>query len=89
MRKQKLTLSLEPEMIDLAKKLAKEHHISVSKMFRKFIKWMATPGRPVAVTPNVLMAIGIVELPEGDNRTSCELIEWAKEERWKDYLKLK
>ena len=38
MNQSKLTLSMEPEYIEMAKNYAAENHTSVSKLFKNFIK---------------------------------------------------
>jgi len=81
----KFTLSMEPEVIDLAKRLAKERDISVSKMISDMIRVRAAPARPVELTPNVKAATGLVKLPEG--KSLEELIEEAKAERAERYLR--
>jgi hypothetical protein len=82
---QKLTLGMEPEVIAMAKKQAKERGISVSKMVSDMIRVRAAPMRPFEITPRVKAATGLVKLPEG--KTLEELIEEAKAERAERHLR--
>jgi len=76
---QKLTLSAEPEVVDLAKQLARERGISVSEMFSKVVRSMASPTRPARITPRVRRVSGLVKLPEG--KSVRELLEEAMIEK--------
>ena len=80
----KLTINAEPEVIALAKKLAKERGISVSEMFFNIIRSMATTKRSdqLDLGPRTREASGLVKWPEGETRSYRELIEEAIAERY-------
>jgi len=81
----KLTLGMDPEVIALAKKQAKEHGISVSKMISDMIRVREAFTCPVKIGPKTLAATGLVKLPEG--KSLEELIEEAKAERAERYMR--
>ena len=70
----KLTLSANPETIDLAKALAAEQGTSVSAMFERFVTLVAAKQRQqTKVGPLTARASGIITLPKGrDARTVLE-----------------
>jgi len=76
----KLTLSAEPDVIDLAKKFARRRGTSVSHMFSEFIRSLAASGRPSAATPLTRRATGLIRLPRG--KADRQLIEEALAERY-------
>ncbi|MCL2700674.1 MAG: ribbon-helix-helix domain-containing protein [Phycisphaerae bacterium] len=82
---QKLTLSMDPEVIDMAKQLAKQRGISASEMISRIIRVMADPERPARIGPLTRQATGMFKLPEG--KSVEELIEEAKAERAARYLR--
>jgi hypothetical protein len=73
----KLTLTAEPEVIDLAKKLAQARGTSVSGMFSQFIRAMGErrfrPGEPIG--PITRSLTGIARAPRG--KTDRQLLEDA------------
>ena len=72
----KLTLSADPEVIDQARKLAKQSGTSVSSMFERFVRLLAASQqatRPLG--PLARKASGMIRLPEG--RSEREILEDA------------
>lgn len=62
----KLTLSLNPDVIDEARKLAKESGTSVSSMFERFIRLLARQRHTAQpLGPLTRKASGMVVLPKG------------------------
>lgn len=78
----KLTLSADKDVIERAKRIARERGTSVSTMFSQFVRSMAQEPRERGRRPGPLTrkAIGLVSLPEG--KTDRELIEEALAERY-------
>lgn len=60
----KLTLNVDPEVIEQAKQLAAESGTSVSALFERFVRLLAGK-RPKAqhLGPITLQATGLIELP--------------------------
>ncbi len=77
----KLTLSVDEETLEDAKRLAMRSGTSVSAMFRRLVRTMARkePAR-VQLGPITQRATGLVVLPS--ERTDRELVEEALEERY-------
>ena len=75
----KLTLSAEPSTIAVAKKTAKRRHISVSRMFARFIDAMQDVQALDNIAPITKRASGILQLPS--DKTDSQLIEDALSER--------
>ena len=73
----KLTLSVEPEVIDLAKNLAKARGTSVSGMFSQLIRamWDRRSRRSEAIGPITRRLTGIARAPRG--KTDRQLVEDA------------
>ncbi len=72
----KLTLSMDEEVIEQAKKIAAEQGTSVSAMFSRLVRAMAhKPGREIEIGPITRKLTGIISLPEG--KTDRELITEA------------
>jgi len=73
----KLTLTVEPEVIDLAKKLAKARGTSVSGMFSRLIRAMGEgrSRRREAIGPITRRLTGIARAPRG--KTDRRLLEDA------------
>jgi len=71
----KLTLTAEPEVIDMAKKLAATRGTSVSAMFSQLIRAMAgrNPGSLSNVSPRVRGLTGLARAPRG--KTDRQLVE--------------
>ena len=62
----KLTLSMEEETIEEAKRLAAERGTSVSAMFSRIVQAMAhEPGEGIEIGPITRRLSGIISLPEG------------------------
>lgn len=62
----KLTLSVDDNVVEKAKQIADANHTSVSAMFSQFIQSMASPqARPRKVAPLTRKLSGIVKLPRG------------------------
>lgn len=61
MNQSKLTLSMEPEYIEMAKNYAAEKHTSVSKLFKSFIKEKVAKE---AKTDPLLEKIRATEIPD-------------------------
>lgn len=77
----KLTLSVDEETIEDAKRLAGERGTSVSAMFRRLVRAMAHKERKrVELGPITKRATGLVDLPS--DRSDRELLEEALEERY-------
>ena len=63
----KLTLSVEPNIVEQAKKLAEKSDTSVSAMFSRFVRGMAHQSRRKAkIGPLTKKATGIVSLGKGE-----------------------
>ncbi len=77
----KLTLSADKDVIDDAKRIARQRGTSVSALFSQFIRSMAEPvnGKPERPGPLTRQAIGLVSLP--DDKSDQQLIEQAVIER--------
>ncbi len=77
----KLTLSVDPALIAVAKRLAAERGTSVSAMFARLLTAMqrARTADASALAPLTRKVSGLVSLPEG--RSDRELLEDALAER--------
>jgi hypothetical protein len=76
----KLTLSAEPEVVASAKRLAKEHKISVSRLFAQFVRGMEMRDwKSQPIGPRTRAVSGIVSLPPG--KSYREIVDEAMEER--------
>ena len=63
----KLTLSVEEDVLEDAKRLAAENRTSVSAMFSRFIRAVAGRNKPSrALGPLARKASGLVSLPQGE-----------------------
>jgi len=73
----KLTLSIDEEVIDQAKRIAEQRGTSVSAMFSQFVESVAANGDGERATlgPMTRRAIGLVKLPAG--KSDRQLIEEA------------
>jgi hypothetical protein len=77
MANSKLTLSMEPEFIELAKNYASENNTSVSKLFKNFIKEVSRKTSPESsvldkfkgnpIHPDILALTGILKGKYPDN----------------------
>jgi len=79
----KLTLSIDEEVIDQAKRIAERRGTSVSAMFTQFVNAVSGKGpspRNRRSAPLTRNAIGLVKLPK--NKTDRVLIEEALAERY-------
>lgn len=62
----KLTLSMEKELLEQAKRLAKANGTSVSAMFRQYVRAMARQqGARPPIGPIARQASGLAHLPKG------------------------
>ena len=62
----KLTLSMDEETIEQAKRIAAEQGTSVSAMFSRLVRAMALrKGKKIEIGPKTRSLMGIVSLPEG------------------------
>jgi hypothetical protein len=68
MARSKLTLSVEPKINETAKSYARENNISVSELFRNFIKDVSQKKNPVLekykdleISPDILALGGILK----------------------------
>jgi len=62
----KLTLSIEPSVVEKAKQMAEANKTSVSAMFSQFVESAATPrGRRSKIGPLTRKLSGMIELPPG------------------------
>lgn len=78
----KLTLSMEPEVIAAAKRLAKEQKTSVSNMIRQYIKAMdRMDWKSMPIGPKTLKISGIISLPA--DKDYRQLRDDALEERYR------
>jgi hypothetical protein len=76
----KLTLNVEPEVIAMARQLAEKQGISVSEVFSRIVRSMASSHRSIPkLAPKTKPAIGLIKLPTG--KTDRELIEEAMADR--------
>ena len=72
----KLTLSMDEETIEQAKRLAAEQGTSVSAMLSRLVRAMALkPGEKTKIGPITRRATGLVKLPSG--KTDRVLLEQA------------
>jgi hypothetical protein len=62
----KLTLSVQPDVLRTAKRLAKARKTSVSSMFSQFVKSAASAdGTPHKIGPLTRKMTGVLKLPPG------------------------
>lgn len=72
----KLTLNADPEVIAQARRLAKEHGTSVSSLFSRFVRLLASrPKQRPGVGRLARRATGLVTLPRG--KSEREVLEDA------------
>ena len=72
----KLTLSMDEQTIQEAKRLAAEQGTSVSAMFSRLVRAMALkPGEKIKIGPLTRKATGLAKFPPG--KTDRELLEEA------------
>jgi hypothetical protein len=78
----KLTLSVEEEIVEQAKRLAEANRTSVSAMFSRFIQSMANPrADQIKIGPVTRKLSGILQLPpEKDYK---ELLAEALEDKYR------
>ena len=80
MRKRKLTLTADPEIIRTAKRLAAARNTSVSALFSRVIESLQTEQETLSdVEPLTRKASGLVSLPDG--RTDRDLLVEALMEK--------
>jgi len=77
---QKFTISVEPEVLKIAKEIAARNNTSVSGLFRQCIRAMDAIRLPKKLSPLVKQASGLAKLPRGKNYR--KLIEEARTERY-------
>lgn len=75
----KLTLSVDPEVISLAKRLAVQRGTSVSDLFSQFVRSLAGPQAPAPTAPRTKKATGQVKWPRG--KPQRRLVEEAMVQR--------
>lgn len=67
----KLTLKLESEVIEKAKKYAKQNKTSLSRMIENYLKSITgTAPKAVEITPLVESLSGVINLKESDYKKS-------------------
>jgi hypothetical protein len=72
----KLTLSVDPAIIEHAKRLAKQNNTSVSTMFERMIRLMSNrPAGRAALGPITRKVSGVISLPRG--KSSRQMLEEA------------
>ncbi len=79
----KLTLSVDRELVRVAKQMARRRGTSLSAMFERFIRSMTrseSPDEPLG--PLTSQALGMVRLPEG--RDAADLVAEALAEKYRD-----
>ena len=77
----KLTLSMEPDVVAAAKRLAKERKTSVSNMLSRFIKAMdRSDWKSMPISPGVRKISGIISLPPGKDYR--DIVAEALEEKY-------
>lgn len=77
----KLTLTVDENVVEDAKRLAKENGTTVSAMFARFVQAMAhSKRRPLKLGPLARQASGLASLPEG--MTYREVLEEALIEKY-------
>jgi len=84
MAPKKLTLTVEPDVVEMAKRYAREHNTSVSATFSRMIRSVAGKSRreKVTIPPRSALAkvAGIIALPRG--RTVDDVLHEALEEKY-------
>jgi hypothetical protein len=77
----KLTLSVEEDVVEQAKRLAEASKTSVSAMFTQFVRSAAVqPGRHIKIGPLTRQLSGIIELPP--DKDYKELLTDALEDKY-------
>jgi len=72
----KLTLSADPDVIEEARELAEQAGTSVSSMFQRYVRLLATQRRTVnTLGPLTRKATGIIALPK--RRSEQDILEEA------------
>jgi macrodomain Ter protein organizer (MatP/YcbG family) len=75
----KLTLSLDKDVIDRAKRYARRRHQSLSKMVENYLREVATPeGKEEDITPLVAELSGLLN-PEQADRRRKEYADYLEE----------
>jgi hypothetical protein len=78
----KLTLSADRKVIEQAKELARQNNTSVSSMFERFVRTLATrKGSERAIGPIARRASGLVSLPKG--KTSRDVLADALTKKYR------
>ena len=78
----KLTLSIEPSVVEKAKQMAAANNTSVSAMFSQFVESASTQrGRRPKIGPLTRKLSGIIELPPGKDYK--KLVEEALVDKYK------
>jgi len=72
MKKKKITLSMNEEIIGEAKRIAKRNGKSVSELFSDFVRILASQKRRSRISPNALKATGLVRHPI--NKSDKEIV---------------
>jgi hypothetical protein len=77
----RLTLTIEPEVIEQAKRLAGESGTSVSSMFERFIRLLGRRRHePTQIGPITRRASGLITLPRG--KSEQDVLEDALAEKY-------
>ena len=77
----KLTLSMDEETIEQAKRIAAQQGTSVSAMFSRLVRAMAhRKGEKVKIGPITRRATGLVKLPS--DKTDRQLVEEALADKY-------
>ena len=78
----KLTLSIEPSVVEKAKQMAEANNTSVSAMFTRFVESASADRRQrPKIGPLTRKLSGIIELPPG--KSYKELVEEALADKYK------
>ena len=84
MATRKLTLTVEPDIVEMAKRYARKHNTSVSATFSRMIRSVAGKSRreKVVIPPRSALAkvAGIIALPQG--KTVDDVLREALEEKY-------
>jgi hypothetical protein len=76
----KLTLNADPEVIEEARKLARESGTSVSSMFERFVRLRSQQAHGRGVGPLTRKASGLIVLPKGNSER--QVLEDALQEKY-------
>lgn len=71
----KLTLTVSADILKITKLLAKEHGLSASELFTRFIRAFDDTSSRAKIPPKTKQATGLIKLPK--RKTDKQLIEDA------------